>query len=122
MPRDDRLARLGACPASPARTRTDRGRARQRWWHYASFTVDGKRIGPLRIRGPELEEVFDDLARPKETGALFQAAHRNTGARTLAARTKTALAQEQRVRTFLAQRTAASTRAHTADDSKDQYR
>ncbi|MFZ3475751.1 ATP/GTP-binding protein [Streptomyces sp. 4.24] len=96
----------------------------QRWWHYASFTVDGKRIGPLRIRGPELEEVFGDLARPTETGALLQAAHRNTGARTLAARTKAALAQEDKVRSFLTSSAAASATARTAlnDDSKGQYR
>ncbi|WP_407842130.1 ATP/GTP-binding protein (plasmid) [Streptomyces sp. DSM 116496] len=92
-----------------------------RWWHYASFTVDGERIGPLRIRGPELEEVFGDLARRKETTALYQAAHRNAGARPLGQRTEEALAQETKVRDFLT--TKRTTPATPADDAKDhQYR
>lgn len=91
-----------------------------RWWHYASFTVAGERIGPLRIRGPELEEVFGDLARRKETAALYQAAHRNAGARQLEKRTKEALAQETKVRDFLT--TKRTTPATPADDAKDRYR
>lgn len=91
-----------------------------RWWHYASFTVDGDRIGPLRIRGPELEEVFGDLARRKETNALYRAAHRNAGARPLSELTEEALTQEAKVRAFLtAKRTTAVT---SAADAKDQYR
>ncbi|MFB7176914.1 ATP/GTP-binding protein [Streptomyces sp. NPDC056257] len=73
----------------------------ERWWHYASLTVAGKRIGPLRIRGPELEEVFGPLARPARTGALRRAAHENAGARPLSQLTVLALAQEQQVREFL---------------------
>lgn len=90
----------------------------KRWWHYASFTVDGERIGPLCIRGPELEEVFGDLAKPKEVSALHRAAHTNTGARPLSELTDIALAQEQKVREFLTQRTTPATPA----DAKDQYR
>ncbi|MGW6971678.1 ATP/GTP-binding protein [Streptomyces sp. NPDC054952] len=89
-----------------------------RWWHYASFTVDGKRIGPLLIRGPELAEVFGKLARPKDVGTLIQAAHKNAGARPLSERTSLALAQEQRVRTFLTRR-AAATPTTTDDDGKE---
>lgn len=92
----------------------------QRWWHYASFTVAGTRIGPLRVRGPELEEVFGDLAQPAKTGALRQAALRNAGARALSELTKEALAQEQTVRGFLTKRTTPTTPAD--DDTKDQYR
>ncbi|MFE0916070.1 MULTISPECIES: ATP/GTP-binding protein [unclassified Streptomyces] len=73
----------------------------ERWWHYASFTVAGKRIGPVRVRGPELEEVFGDLSLPARTGALRRAAHENTGARPLSQLTAQALAQEQQVREFL---------------------
>ncbi|MCY0923494.1 MULTISPECIES: hypothetical protein [unclassified Streptomyces] len=72
-----------------------------RWWHYASFTVAGKRIGPLLIRGPELAEVFGKLAEPKKVGALIRAAHKNAGARPLSKRTAIALAQEGKVREFL---------------------
>ncbi|WP_406052212.1 type IV secretory system conjugative DNA transfer family protein [Streptomyces virginiae] len=73
----------------------------ERWWHYASFTVAGKRLGPLRIRGPELEEVFGRLAKPTRTQALLRAAHTNTGARPLSERTAVALGQEEQVREFL---------------------
>lgn len=73
----------------------------ERWWHYASFTVAGKRLGPLRIRGPELEEVFGRLAKPTRTQALLRAAHTNTGARPLSERTAVAVGQEEQVREFL---------------------
>ncbi|MFF3864023.1 ATP/GTP-binding protein [Streptomyces sp. NPDC002209] len=77
-----------------------------RWQHYASFTVAGKRIGPLPVRGPALAEVFDGLARPGQVKALHKAAHTHTGARPLAERTTTALAQEAQVLAFLAPVTA----------------
>ncbi|MGW6842121.1 ATP/GTP-binding protein [Streptomyces sp. NPDC054958] len=73
----------------------------ERWWHYASFTVAGKRLGPLRIRGPELEEVFGRLAKPSRTKALLRAAHANTGARPLSERSALAVGQEEQVREFL---------------------
>ncbi|MFD9356438.1 ATP/GTP-binding protein [Streptomyces sp. NPDC060031] len=90
-----------------------------RWWHYASFTVAGKRIGPLRVRGPELAEVFGFLARPTKTDALRRAARANAGALPLAERTTIALAQEQNVRAFLTKKRSNST---TPADTKDQYR
>ncbi|KOV22518.1 hypothetical protein ADK90_10765 [Streptomyces sp. XY413] len=73
----------------------------ERWWHYASFTVSGKRLGPLQIRGPELEEVFGRLAKPSRTQALLRAAHANTGARPLSEQSAFAAGQEVRVREFL---------------------
>ncbi|MFI5831979.1 ATP/GTP-binding protein [Streptomyces sp. NPDC051578] len=76
----------------------------ERWRHYASFTIAGKRIGPLLIRGPELSEVFGKRAEPKKIGALRKAAHANAGALPLAELTALALAQEERVRTFLTTR------------------
>ncbi|MGI5255632.1 ATP/GTP-binding protein [Actinacidiphila glaucinigra] len=72
-----------------------------RYQHWASFTVGGQRIGPLRIRGPELDEVFRDLARPNKTRALLRAAHDNTGARPLAELTAVASTHEITVRDFL---------------------
>ncbi|WP_330334783.1 type IV secretory system conjugative DNA transfer family protein [Streptomyces sp. NBC_00536] len=82
-----------------------------RWQHYASFTIDGSRIGPLPLRGPTLEEVFGHLARPREVKALYKAAHRATGALSLAQRTKTAAAQQGKVLDFLtASRSAAGAR------------
>ncbi|MBT2612733.1 ATP/GTP-binding protein [Streptomyces sp. ISL-87] len=90
-----------------------------RWWHYASFTVAGKRVGPLLIRGPELAEVFGDLAQPGKVAALRQAAHDNAGALPLSKRTAIALAQEQRVRDFLTTRATPTT--DDDDDAGDQY-
>lgn len=86
----------------PAATITaDDVAALDRWQHYASFTVAGTRVGPLHIRGPELDEVFGTLARPTRTGALQRAALHNAGARPLSELTALALAQEQTVSTFL---------------------
>ena len=72
-----------------------------RYHHWASFTVAGKRIGPLLIRGPELNEVFGGLARPGKARALLTAAHTNTGAKPLAELTTIASGHEATVRAFL---------------------
>ncbi|MGW1768218.1 ATP/GTP-binding protein [Streptomyces sp. NPDC002073] len=72
-----------------------------RWWHYASFTIGGKRIGPLLVRGPALKEVFGSLARPGEVKSLVKAAHDNAGARPLNELTTLALAQTETVRKYL---------------------
>ncbi|MEV7618434.1 ATP/GTP-binding protein, partial [Streptomyces sp. NPDC089799] len=64
-----------------------------RWWHYASLTSAGKRIGPLLVRGPSLAEVFDDLAQPSRTKTLLHTAHTNTGARPLHVRLTQATGQ-----------------------------
>ncbi|GAA0269973.1 ATP/GTP-binding protein [Streptomyces polychromogenes] len=89
----------------------------ERFRHYASFTVAGKRVGPLPIRGPELAEVFGDLARPGQVGALRKAAHAHTAALPLAERTAMALAQEEAVRSFLTTRTAPT----DTDNTGEQY-
>ncbi len=72
-----------------------------RFHHWASFTVAGNRVGPLLIRGPELEEVFARLARPGKVRALMRAAQTNTDARPLAELTAVASTQETCVRAFL---------------------
>lgn len=74
-----------------------------RYRHWASFTVAGKRVGPLLIRGPELSEVFGSLANRDKVRALTRAAHTNTGAQPLATLTASAAAHEQTVHGFLAQ-------------------
>lgn len=88
-----------------------------RWRHYASFTVAGKRIGPVPIRGPELREVFDKLARPAHILALRKASHAATQALPLNERTAIALAQEKAVRVFLTTRTTPTTN----DNAGEQY-
>ncbi|SNT33120.1 hypothetical protein [Actinacidiphila glaucinigra] len=72
-----------------------------RYQHFASFTVNGNRIGPLRLRGPELDHVFRGLARPNARGALHRATHENTGARPLAELTAAASTHEISVLDFL---------------------
>jgi hypothetical protein len=72
-----------------------------RYHHWATFTVDGNRVGPLRIRGPKLDEVFGDLARPGKVRALQRAADTNTHARPLAELTAVASTHETTVRSFL---------------------
>ncbi|MER7467894.1 ATP/GTP-binding protein [Streptomyces sp. NPDC097981] len=76
-----------------------------RWQHYASFTVEGTRIGPLPVRGPALDEV-GHRARPGQVKALHKTAHARAGALPLTERTTIALAQEQQVLAFLAPATA----------------
>ncbi|MEV6400909.1 ATP/GTP-binding protein [Streptomyces sp. NPDC051907] len=72
-----------------------------RYHHWASFTVAGKRVGPLLIRGPELNEVFGSLARSDRVRALTAAAHTNTGAQPLESLIAVASAHENSVRAFL---------------------
>jgi len=74
-----------------------------RFHHWASFTVAGKRIGPLRIRGPQLSDLSAALGKPGDPRVLMKAAHRNTGARTLAQLTESAAGHETKVREFLPQ-------------------
>jgi len=52
-----------------------------RFHHYATFTAGGRRIGPLLIRGPQLGELYDDLARPGEVRQLRASADANLAAR-----------------------------------------
>ncbi|MER7817111.1 ATP/GTP-binding protein [Streptomyces sp. NPDC096153] len=73
----------------------------ERFHHWASFTVAGKRIGPLRIRGPELGEVFKPLARPGKVRALLKAAHDNTASQPLTSLNAVASTHEITVRSFL---------------------
>jgi hypothetical protein len=54
-----------------------------KYHRYASFTVSGKRVGPLLVRGVSLEEAFGNLAEPNRVGALRKAVTNNSGARPL---------------------------------------
>ncbi|MEV7618245.1 ATP/GTP-binding protein [Streptomyces sp. NPDC089799] len=90
-----------------------------RWWHYASFTAAGKRIGPLLVRGPSLADVFDNLARPGRTKTLLHTAHTNTGARPLHVRLTQATGQTDTVRAFLT--TLPATAAGDAENTEGQY-
>ncbi|MEV0254715.1 ATP/GTP-binding protein [Streptomyces sp. NPDC050732] len=69
--------------------------------HYATFTVEGRRIGPVLIHGPHLDDVFAHLARPARVGLLERCADRMAGALPLPQLTTRATAQLNRVITFL---------------------
>ncbi|MET7685190.1 ATP/GTP-binding protein [Streptomyces sp. NPDC005423] len=74
-----------------------------RFEHYMSLTVEGRRVGPVRITGPHLDKVFADLARPGRAAALERAARATAGAAPLTTLTDRATDQLARVSGFLAQ-------------------
>ncbi|MFD8779872.1 ATP/GTP-binding protein [Streptomyces sp. NPDC059916] len=79
-----------------------------RYQHYASFTVDGQRIGPLRLHGIHLDDDFKKLARPKAVPGLVNAAQKGAGSRPLAEQGARAAAQTQHVRAHLGETTSSS--------------
>ncbi|MFF1400696.1 ATP/GTP-binding protein [Streptomyces sp. NPDC058287] len=78
-----------------------------RYQHYASFTVEGRRVGPLHLHGPHLDDDFKDLAHPRAVPALVNRAHRASGAQPMDAQTTNAATQIDRVRRFLSSYTPA---------------
>jgi hypothetical protein len=74
-----------------------------RFEHYMSLTVRGRRVGPVRIAGPHLDEVFADYARPRQAAALERAALARAGAESLDQLTTRATDQLGRVNRFVAQ-------------------
>ncbi|MFD5425512.1 ATP/GTP-binding protein [Streptomyces sp. NPDC127084] len=77
--------------------------ALNRYEHYMSLTVQGRRVGPVQITGPHLDEVFADHARPRRVPALERAAESLAGASPLDALTTRASDQLERVSCFLAE-------------------
>ncbi|MFI9248072.1 ATP/GTP-binding protein [Streptomyces sp. NPDC053086] len=86
--------------------------ALDRFEHYMSLTVEGRRVGPVRITGPHLDNVFADYARPGQAGALERAARATAGAAPLDHLTDRAENQLTRVSAFLAQSSAAQPAVH----------
>lgn len=72
-----------------------------RFQHYISIVHDGRRLGPLLIRGPQLEEVFGAKARPRKVGQLQRRVLANLGARPVHELLRTAAAQSGAVAAFL---------------------
>lgn len=79
----------------------DRVATLDRFEHYVSLNVHGRRIGPVQLRGPHLDHVFAHLARPRDVPALERAAHANAQAHPLDVLTDRAAAQLARVTAFL---------------------
>ncbi|SEE11095.1 hypothetical protein [Streptomyces sp. PAN_FS17] len=80
--------------------------ALDRFEHYISLTVEGRRIGPVRITGPHLDEVFADYARPNRARALVRAAQATAETAPLDELTHRAENQLTRVSSFLAEHAA----------------
>jgi hypothetical protein len=74
-----------------------------RFEHYMSLTVRGKRIGPAQITGPHLDDVFADYARPRQVPDLERAARTNAEAAPLSQLTTRAAGQHSRVLALLTQ-------------------
>ncbi|GGP80670.1 ATP/GTP-binding protein [Streptomyces melanogenes] len=86
--------------------------ALDRFDHYMSLTVEGRRVGPVRITGPHLDEVFADYARPGQAAALERAARATAGAAPLGQLTDRAENQLTRVSNFLTQHSSTTSAVH----------
>lgn len=97
----------------------DRVTTMDRFEHYASMTVHGRRIGPIQLRGPHLDDVFAAQARPNDIPALNQAAQQNAGALPLETLTNRAAQQLGRVAAFLAARSPAGAAVHLPKEENE---
>ncbi|MGW1616386.1 ATP/GTP-binding protein [Streptomyces sp. NPDC002285] len=86
----------------------DRVATMERFEHYVSMNVHGRRIGPIQLRGPHLDDVFAAKARPKEVPALERVAQANAGALPLDQLIDRASEQLGRVAAFLTARSPSS--------------
>ncbi|MFF9818915.1 ATP/GTP-binding protein [Streptomyces sp. NPDC014006] len=80
----------------------DRVATMERFEHYVSMNVSGRRVGPVQLRGPHLDDIFAAQARPQQVGALERAAQANAQAVPMQTLTERAAKQLGRVATFLA--------------------
>ncbi|WP_435279812.1 ATP/GTP-binding protein [Streptomyces sp. 1222.5] len=88
-----------------------------RFEHYVSLTVHGRRIGPVQLRGCHLDEVFAAQARPRQVPELQRRADANAGALPLGQLHERATHQLGRVTAFLAEH--ARSRAASARPGKE---
>ncbi|MEU0413863.1 ATP/GTP-binding protein [Streptomyces griseorubiginosus] len=95
----------------------DRVATMERFEHFVSMNVHGRRIGPIQLRGPHLDDVFAAQARPKDVPALEHAAQANAQALPLGQLTDRAAEQLGRVAAFLAEHSPAG--AAAVDLSKE---
>ncbi|MFD8928927.1 ATP/GTP-binding protein [Streptomyces mirabilis] len=79
----------------------DRVATMERFEHYVSMNVRGRRVGPIQLRGPHLDDVFAAQARPQQVPALERAALANAQALPLDQLTDQAAKQLGRVAAFL---------------------
>ncbi|GAA5079161.1 ATP/GTP-binding protein [Streptomyces similanensis] len=89
----------------------DRVATMERFEHFVSMNVHGRRVGPVQLRGPHLDVVFAAQARPRKVPALEHAALANAGALPLDQLTARAAEQIARVADFLTERSRSETGA-----------
>ncbi|SHH34443.1 ATP/GTP-binding protein [Streptomyces sp. 3214.6] len=82
--------------------------ALDRYEHYMSLTVNGRRTGPVQITGPHLDDVFARYARPRQAAALQRSAQAMAGAAPLHQLAALAAGQLDRLSAFLSQHTPAT--------------
>ncbi|WP_329600206.1 ATP/GTP-binding protein [Streptomyces pseudovenezuelae] len=95
----------------------DRVATMERFEHFVSMNVHGRRIGPIQLRGPHLDDAFAAQARPKDVPALEHAAQANAQALPLGQLTDRVGEQLGRVAAFLAEHSPAD--AAAVDLSKE---
>ncbi|MFJ8158472.1 ATP/GTP-binding protein [Streptomyces sp. NPDC094468] len=99
----------------------DRVATMNRYEHYISMSVHGRRVGPVRLRGPYLDDVFAELARPQDVRALEREAQANARARPIDELTDHAAGQISRVSAFLVGRSPAGTARTRPQDRNQEY-
>ena len=97
----------------------DRVATMERFEHYVSMNVHGRRVGPVQLRGPHLDAVFAAQARPRQVPTLEHAALANARALPLNQLTDRAAEQIGRVAAFLAERPPAG--AASVPLAKEEY-
>ncbi|MEU6511010.1 ATP/GTP-binding protein [Streptomyces sp. NPDC046942] len=85
----------------------DRVATLERFEHYVSMNVHGRRVGPVQVRGPHLDDVYAAQARPRHVPELERAAQANAQALPLDQLTHRAAKQLGRVTAFLAEHSPA---------------
>ncbi|MEV5078872.1 ATP/GTP-binding protein [Streptomyces sp. NPDC056159] len=100
----------------------DRVATMERFEHYVSMNVCGRRVGPVQLRGPHLDDVFAAQARPQQVPALERAAQANTQALPLDQLTDRAAKQLGRVAAFLAAHSPAGAAAvHLSKEKEKEF-
>ncbi|MFC1405682.1 MULTISPECIES: hypothetical protein [Streptacidiphilus] len=72
-----------------------------RFNHFLSLTVDGERVGPLRIEGPQVKQVFRKIRTPDKTADLARRSLTALGALPIVQRLAIAERQDEVVLRFL---------------------
>ncbi|MFG2845950.1 ATP/GTP-binding protein [Kitasatospora sp. NPDC048296] len=73
----------------------------RRFEHYVQVTVNGAPVGPLRIEGPQVKDVFKEYYSPKLVGRMTASANRAVQAEPMEERLRRAQEQDAVVLAFL---------------------